>query len=188
MSISLLRTMVWLTRIRKSAWQFGIVATNRVEDHKIKTTMRDFAGTIRFENMGRHDEEFDTCDTKLVCNPKDLVVRARTERTHLRYILKNSTYVLEITRCRRYASDAPGAASPAQTTWEASMYDMEWDTKLAEQSTLRIGEQGSWSADLNAFFPATESERSGPADGFGDFLTHVKIVAAMLAGKQSEDQ
>ncbi|KAI9827580.1 MAG: hypothetical protein M1832_004930 [Thelocarpon impressellum] len=170
---------------RRTAWQFEIVTGNRMEEGRITPVMRDFADSIRLRAVATKGDD-GTTKTSMSFSADELRVEGRAERTHYRYLLKNSTYLLEITRNRHFPAAKAGVSMKAQTTWEASLYNMEWDTTFQEQLTLRIGEAGSWKPDLDTFFPSSAAgEGREGRDGFSAFLEQVRVVVELLARRKS---
>ena len=172
---------------KRSAWQFEVVVANHAEESRITTAMKDFASSIRLElpkRAANAPSAIAHTRPSITFGAPAVTLQSQDELTHYRYRLKRSSCVLEVTRrCHvEYAINGAGK-SRQETTWEACVYDLEWDTVLQRQSTLAIGERGGWQPTLATFFPRGQLMigEEHLEDSFGTFLEEVKDVMEMLA-------
>lgn len=120
--------------------------------------MQDFLDSIHLEIRAQNSQAASRILTPSIKFKRtDLRVQAYSINTHFRYLLKNSTYILEITRSQKTVKPVQGNAQKPGTTWKVSMYNREWDSILEQQANLQIGQKGAWEVDLDHFFPAQNS-------------------------------
>lgn len=110
----------------------------------------------------------------------EIRANAYTVNTHYRYLLKGSTYILEITRAQRYERGLRAQMNPTDTTWRATMYNTEWDTYLGQQASLAIGEVGRWDANLSKFFPKEYDNGATSKDGLHHFYEMVHKASRLV--------
>lgn len=194
-SVSLLVTShptAILTNRRRAAWQFEVVVGNHLDEARIPQDMRNFARSIRL-GKGPSGGRSANGQPNIRIDFKETGVHIVTQEqhSHFRYLLKGAgggTYVLEVTRVRRRQYPPAGQGKfKEEMTWEACMYDMEWDGILQQQSTLSIGQQGTWEPSLRTFFPPPPGSDATVRDGFGEFLKQVKVASDLLASRDSTD-
>lgn len=176
-----------LIRRRGAAWQLEILAGNCVDEGRITLAMRAFADGIRLrvppEEGTTGSKQF---DPTISFQPNGLELHSWTEHTLWRYLLGKSTYVLEISRNRHYPKGGKGPQTKPETTWEAAMYDVEWNNTLKQQSTLAIGQKGVWEPSIRTFFPKdSQTSDTEAQDGFKAFLEQVKVAVDLLASRES---
>lgn len=147
--------------------------------------MRAFVDTVKLEVPKTKGGEVGNIATpSLSTSQNDLRVEAYTVNTHYRYLLKRSTYILEITRSQKFERARGMQMENAGTTWHASMYNVEWDTHLDQQATLGIGEIGQWDAGVRAFFPGECVDgKDAPADGVNHFYEMVRVASSLVERK-----
>ncbi|KAI9840141.1 MAG: hypothetical protein M1837_001902, partial [Sclerophora amabilis] len=166
------------------AWQIAITTSNVVDPTKVTHSMEDFAKNVRLTKSTQGaSTEYPSVDFKY----NDIIVKCWVERTSFKYFLHGCRYILEITRLRRFRKDATAQKIKAAVSWEASVYDPDWDAVLGGQRGLKIGHAGNWSPHLKTFFPTPPGVPAlDITDGFEDFLSKVKAVSRFVADFRAE--
>ncbi|KAI9677089.1 MAG: hypothetical protein M1817_006928 [Caeruleum heppii] len=182
---------------KEVAWQLAIETCDVLSGSKLTLPMTDFADRVCLES-GTKGAKSKTGEggPKLVYSPNELRVQASTAKTHHRYRVRGSPYILEVTKCVQRSGvptkavvvtkgpesdDGKEEALAQLTFWEVSMYSTEWDMAFDKQPALSIGQEGAWSGSLPAFFPA---DLDG-GDGFMDFVNKARTVSGLLATRGS---
>ncbi|KAI9655073.1 MAG: hypothetical protein M1829_000706 [Trizodia sp. TS-e1964] len=167
----------------KSSYQFEIVADDTIESSKFSSNIATWTSTIRLQFLKSRTPEK---RTEVVFDMKTpaITVHRYTERKSYQYILRDTTYQLEISEHRSFEKLPGNVIAPKYalvgTAWGATLTDLEWDSHLSEQPSLNIGQEGSWSDKLSAFFPAHVRQKPGQSNSFWYFLQKVREVLDFL--------
>ncbi|PGG99898.1 hypothetical protein AJ79_08380 [Helicocarpus griseus UAMH5409] len=176
----------------KSDWQMEIKALDFQEQSSIEQSLKSFAHSIEFKS-GPTDGLRGTAVRRVSFSDFATVSKV-TEKSALRYYLKDTRYIFELARYDTYHrmnhSGPPyisgsQISQTAETTWGASLFYAEWDNMLGKNGDFRAGETADWSADLNTFFPPFGDESSTDVNaGFRRFIDLVNQVAQLLTPEQ----
>jgi hypothetical protein len=144
--------------------------------------MDDFARSIVL-NMPKSAAAKETAPS-ISYRAYSLRVESFTLRTTRCYVLKGSSYILEVAKDRTTLPSLQGVANHVQTRWTANMHSHEWEGIWIRQPYLMIGEHGDWEPKLEDFFRYQGVGGGGGSnadrDGFKEFLDMVKAVSHML--------
>lgn len=148
--------------------------------------MRYFAEKVRLEVKDPVGQPRNSIPTPSVTYPQNEIrVKSYIINVHYRYLLRQSTYVLEITKAARYSRAEDMKMPMVGTKWKASMYNLEWDTMLEQQAILDIGQAGQWDAKLENFFPPQFPDKNAEStDGVKQFVDKVRLVSRLLDQKK----
>ncbi|KIW11936.1 hypothetical protein PV08_09209 [Exophiala spinifera] len=108
-------------------------------------------------------------------------IRRVHELTMVRWRFRRTDGIFELRRKDIYDdSTRHPSPSPIETRWHALYYYPEWDNLMGHFSTIKPGEDITWSKSVATFFP--ESDRSGSAlpKGFKNFMTEVEEIQGLL--------
>lgn len=144
--------------------------------------MRDFADRVRLEIPRNTTQDAGNIATPSVfVTQNEIRMDSYKLKTHYRFLLKRSTYVLEITRTQKFERGSSGQMNQTGTSWRASMYNVEWDTHLDQQATLGIGEIGQWNHRLPTFFPPAFGDGDiDQRDGIAHFYAMVRAASRLV--------
>lgn len=138
-----------------------IACRNLLDKSRTTQAMQYFLDGVRLKLSPQTKQESHSIPAPFVTfRQTELRVESYVLNTHFRYMLKDSPYLLEITRSQKKTKLEKGIAQQTETSWSLSIYSREWDAILEQQSNLHIGEAGPWKMDLNRFFPI-----HGPSGG-----------------------
>jgi len=99
-------------------------------------------------------------------------------------------WVFEISRYDTYGNPKD-EKMPTQTCWAATMWNTEWNSTLATNSALEIGQVANWNPSLTTFFPSTSGKAKatqGVDPGVMGFLKSVQIITTFLDGIKKGSQ
>ncbi|KAI9038755.1 uncharacterized protein KD926_010490 [Aspergillus affinis] len=177
----------------RSDWQLEVKSLEFYEASSIDDSLKSFSRLIAFRRSGTMR---DICaePQRKVMFPQSAPVARFVEKTAMRYLLKNTDYILEIARYDEYSRvntqnfQAQGLAamvsseisSVPSTSWGASIFDPQWDNLLGGHANLSVGHSAGYNTDLDTFFPAQVSPFEGKNTGFWEFMSLVKKIAAVL--------
>ena len=176
-----------LTGDRGTAWKLAITCSNIIDESRVTPAMRYFADNVRLRDLhDRAQVNGDISGLRLHHARNELKVESYTLNTHYRYLLKPSTYVVEVTKTQKYRESENSKANNNPLTWRASMYHLDWDAILDRQSSLRIGESGQWDAKLDTFFPPDSTKTLADRNkGVEQFLEKVCKASQLVQHKTS---
>ncbi|KAL8712256.1 MAG: hypothetical protein Q9220_003407 [cf. Caloplaca sp. 1 TL-2023] len=155
------------------SWELKVSADNPVDPSRITPTMEAFANGVRFTKPPAGEDPM-ISGQRIFSTPSDLVILGKEQKTTLRYSLAGEPrFIFELSRYDEY--DGPDIWRPSSTQWAASLYDREWDSRLAENTKLEVGQSSSWRPDVDPLFGPKTGET-----GVRDFLYHTRKVASFL--------
>ena len=144
--------------------------------------MTSFADSIEF----RHKSKAEVTGHKLFHCAPTFPIDSFEQKTALRYRLKNNpVWIFEIAR---YDTYAVSATLPKSTQWGATFWNGDWDTTLAEHSSLNIGQAATWDPQLSTFFKPGYGSASTEEDaGLWEFLRNLQAVLGVLDGLKGSE-
>lgn len=139
--------------------------------------MADFASSIGYK-APPSEVRPEITGAKVFKHAFNLQYETFEQKTALRFQHKDhSAWIFEFAR---YDTFSPNVSTASEVTqWGASLWNTEWDTILAENDNLGIGQGAKWDAKFGKFFPG-DSQTEGGVDGFQEFLHKVQDVTHML--------
>lgn len=145
--------------------------------------MISFANSIQFR-YPTPSPKIELTGHKLFFGAPTFPVDSFEQKTALRYRLKNhSAWLFEISRYDTYAVDA---LLPSNTQWGATFWNSDWDSTLAENANLSIGQAATWDPKLSTFFEAGHTSASMALDaGFWEFMQNLQFILDVLDGMKS---
>ena len=140
--------------------------------------MADFAASIAYQAPPSGIRpEITGC--KIFKHAFNMPYESFEQKTALRFQYKDhSAWIFEFARYDIFSPNVSTASSKAQ--WGASFWNSDWDTILAENDMLEIGQAAKWEPKLARFFPGSSQTKASGVDGFQDFLGKVQDVTNML--------
>ena len=73
--------------------------------------------------------------------------------------------------------------------WSLSVYRADWDTKFAQNESLKVGWGAEWEDDIETWFPKDpqnpQTESKGA--GFDHLMENLKRIARMIIELKEED-
>lgn len=163
-----------------SSWMLHILNENTIDKSRITPRMEEFANSVTLKKIsagplkptGR--KMFQWKDFAGAMRPKSF-----EQKTSYKYrLVHNNDYVFEIARYDVYGNPRD-EDTPVHTSWAAILYNREWDSTLAGNSELGIGQSADWNSRLATFFPGHGSSADIRLDpGVVDFLSTVEMVTA----------
>ena len=167
-----------------SSWQLQASTDNPVDRSRITLRMKAFAqsvmvkkGPLAKTRLGG-DKVF-SWDSSFGSMP----VTAFVQKSSLRFRLtRNPEYIVEISRYDTYEDPSATAIRPQEANWGATLWNPEWDSELAANVGLGIGESAAWTPRLETFFPNPGQSTSGGGitPGLNEFLQIVGDVNNFL--------
>ena len=114
------------------------------------------------------------------------------QKTSFRFrLVHNMDYIFEISRYDTYG-DPQDENKSVQATWAATLWNTEWDSILAVNIGLGIGQSASWNPRISTFFqPGKDVDRSQDVDpGVLELVKTIGIITRFLDGlkQDSSDQ
>ncbi|KAI9790242.1 MAG: hypothetical protein M1816_005267 [Peltula sp. TS41687] len=167
---------------RDMAWELEVTCRNIIPESRITESMRAFADGISLQVPNQRAPHLEKVPSPvLTMNVNELRVDGYTVNTHYRYMIRQSTYILEVTRAQKHTRGLPGQMQLSKTTWRPSLYHLDWDTYLDQQAALAVGEVGQWSTDWKSFFPAEDGHGvTTPKDNLAQFYDMVRAAAGVV--------
>lgn len=187
---------------KSSAWQFDILASHQVVDEtKLPTPLVNFARNLKIDR-----------NAALKSDNSDLFVRFNSytslvsiqQRISYQYFIANSDFTLELSRFqdRTYP---PRAISPFTTTsanqpivyeprWGLNVFREHWDTMLAKNERLGIGEHADWEGDVATWFPVDVGPGSAKVDeenanqGWHQLMEKLGRIERLVASAKAEGE
>jgi len=148
--------------------------------------MKAFADSVKLRKLPKN--KVASTGEKIFQWEKDLPGSMRPvafqQKTSFKYrLVHNLDWTFEIARYDIYG-DLKDENVPTKTCWAATMWNTEWDSTLAANAGLGIGEAANWDPDLSTFFPASEKAAvtQGIDPGVLGFLRSVQIITSFLDG------
>ena len=165
-----------------------ILNENTLDKSRITPRMEEFASSVTLKKI--LPGPLEPTGHKMFQWKKEFpgVIRPKSfeQKTSYKYrLVHNYDYVFEIARYDVYG-DPKDEVTPVHTSWAASLYNREWDSTLASNSDLGIGQSADWNPGLGTFFPGHGSADKGPNPGVADFLSTVKLVTAFVDDLKKE--
>ena len=170
-----------LMRNRAPSWEFNFSLEHSLDDSKIEPRMREFAGTIQ----PNHRDITRSClaGRPLMSygsqSPGSIIPSEYEQKIAFRYRLVSAPqWVFEIAKYDTFGTQNRGLVN---SRWGATMWNGDWDSLVASNSGLEIGERASWSPRLRAFFPNGENKKiDGVEAGIAEFTELVQRVNHFL--------
>ena len=165
-----------------SSWMLHILKENMADKSHITPRMEEFANSVTLKKISpgllkpTGHKMFRWKDFPGAMRP-----RSFEQKTSYKYrLVHNNDYVFEIARYDVYG-DAKDENMPVHTSWAATLYNREWDSTLAGNSELGIGQSADWNPRLATFFPGhVSSADKGLDPGVVEFLSTVEMVTAFV--------
>ena len=161
---------------------------NTIDKSRITPQMEEFANSVTLKKIP--PGPLKPTGDKMFRWKKDFpgVMRPKSfeQKTSYRYrLIHNNDYVFELARYDVYG-DPKDEDLPVHTSWAVSLYNREWDSTLAGNAELSIGQSADWNPGLRTFFPSHGSADKGPDPGVVDFLSTVEMVTAFADDLKKE--
>ena len=165
-----------------------VLNENTIDKSRITPQMEEFANSVTLKKIP--PGPLKPSGEKLFGWKKNFpgVMRPKSfeQKTSYRYrLIHNNDYVFELARYDVYG-DPKDEGLPVHTSWAASLYNREWDSTLAGNAELSIGQSADWNPGLRTFFPSHGSADKGPDPGVVDFLSTVEMVTAFTDDLKKE--
>ena len=146
--------------------------------------MTDFANGVKLSKIPRFRTELlgQKVFTWKDDYPGIMVPSVFQQKTAFRYRLADhAEWQLEIARYDTYGN----TKSPKETNWGATLHNVNWDSVLAANSTLSIGEAAEWDPRLDTFLPSNSDaagtrSKGEAAPGVTEFLEVVTTVSNFI--------
>lgn len=172
-----------LMTVRKSGWQLQISAANSIDDSNVKVELRGLVDHLMLKAPNKETGLFSKEPFRF---PRGSTpIRKWEIKTAFRYKLQNSAYRFELAmhQTLQMGSNADRKADVVPAVrWGASLYNQEWDEILSQQSSLDVGECGTWPARLNTFFSSKGASVDSKVDtGFQDFVSRLETVSKLVS-------
>ncbi|KAI9804266.1 MAG: hypothetical protein M1833_007073 [Piccolia ochrophora] len=163
----------------RSAWQFEATTRNTIEEGRVTPQMRTFLSSLSLVSPEVKDG-LGPAKPTLKIGYAGLQAQSRTLKTRYRYMVKHGPYVVEITQ-----SDNVIASTPTKqtTSWEASMFNPEWDSMFATQIGLPIGKMGTWEASIDNLFAGRAGLPNEDDAGFVHFVACARAASRVVASR-----
>ena len=166
-----------------------VLNENTIDKSRITPRMEEFANSVTLKKIP--PGPLKPTGHKMFRWKKDFpgVMRPRSfeQKTSYRYrLVHNNDYIFEIARYDVYG-DPEDENTPVHTSWAATLHNREWDSTLAGNPELSIGQSADWNPSLATFFPGhSPSADRGPDPGVVDFLSTVEMVTAFADDLKKE--
>lgn len=175
---------------KSSAWNFSLSASLAIDSKRLAPEFDDIANSIRLDaSLARAQRS----DKKFVRWNPYAPVKTLQQRTSYAFALKNSNYTLELTRFqdRVFSGKAGGVESEVyESRWGLEVYHSVWETLLASNEHLPVGEMADWDDDVKTWFP--EDDDMGDLgqvkgeSGFGQLVEKLGAVEKLVLGEDVE--
>ncbi|SMQ46373.1 unnamed protein product [Zymoseptoria tritici ST99CH_3D7] len=173
-----------------SAWSFDLSTEKPVSEDKLPQSLVRFAKSAHISRDALKRQ--DPMRPFVVYTPHS-AMRWMRERTDYRYGIIGTDYTLELSKYQ-VKDLTPGQEHRLfEPRWSLDVYRTAWDTNLAHNQNLRIGETASWTSDMKEWFPrdiggpdADAEEDAAGVDGFIQLMKKLERVEALIRGL-SED-
>ncbi len=169
---------------RGISWKLQIANENLLDPTRITPKMTTFTDSVQFR-YPTSDSKPELTGHKLFFCGQSFPVDSFEQKTALRYRLQNhSAWLFEIARYDTYAANE---LLPRNTQWGATLWNSNWDTTLAENANLSIGQAATWDPRLSTFFDAFVGSASTELDaGFWEFMQNLRLILEVLDGMKSQ--
>ena len=164
--------------IRGCSWKLQVSHGTTVDETRITPRMADFEASIAYKAPPSEIRpEITGC--KVFKHAFNMPYESFEQKTALQFQHKDhSAWIFEFARYDTFSPNVNTASSKAQ--WGASFWSTDWDSILAENDDLEIGQAAKWEPKLANFFPGGSQTKALGVDGFQDFLCKVQDVTSML--------
>ncbi|KAK5132908.1 hypothetical protein LTR08_008354 [Meristemomyces frigidus] len=173
-----------------AAWQFDILASQAVDESRLPPLLKKFASSVEIlpaEAKHRSPERV------FVRHTPHASLRSVQQSISYRCTIKQSDFTLELNHFKNRVrpSRSPSGGTPAdhEARWSLSVYRAEWDTMLARNESLPIGEIADWEDDVRTWFPFdlgmgidTPDEDEGGWTQFLEKLERVETLVQAVRG------
>lgn len=180
-----------MVRLDGASWKLLASTENTIDPTRIQPKMTAFADSVKLRKMPKSKVAYS--GEKVFQWEKDLpgtmLPTTFEQKTSFKYrLIHDVDWVFEISRYDTYGNPKD-VNVPVKTCWAASMWNTEWDSTLAANAGLGIGEAATWEPNLATFFPSTNEKAPatrGVDPGVMAFLKNVKVVTEFLDGIKKE--
>lgn len=171
-----------------TAWAFELTACRALDEARIPKELRNFPAKVQLDPAVAFDWTTDKCF--VLYNPFRQPKFIRQE-TRYRYNLLDTDCTFELSRYqdRSYPVRQSLLAQPVPTViepcWSLNVFRPDWDTTLARNQKLAIGDKVDWEDDLQNWFP--EEFGSGAvagADGFEQLVNKLTQIESIVRDSQ----
>ena len=173
-----------MTTFRGATWKLQIAVDNNVDMSRITPDMVDFAESIQCESFEAASK---TAGSKkqIVRFVTNSILRSFEQKTAWKYRLKNHHgYMVEFARYDTFNPHQPSSnddAAHVATYWGASMYDVTWDERLSQNTSMEVGKGASWSSEFDGLLDSANQVGDGMQDvGLTGLLRGVQVVVDCL--------
>ena len=185
------------------AWQFDIESTRPIQEHRLSKQHLDFGYSVKFDPKGVFAQDKGSNKPFAVFKSAAVNLIHLRQRTSYRYHIRTeegmvTDYTLDVTRFqdRTYPlgkSTYVAAQEPTvyEPRWSLSVYRTEWDTKFAQNESLKIGEMADWEDGVDAWFPedpTKDSEAESKGAGVEHLMEKLKRIAKMVREMDMTEQ
>jgi hypothetical protein len=185
-SLSSLIDISLLNLKNRSAWHFELSASHAVEKTRLDPRYHDIVKSIRADV---HVARQQRADIPFVRFAPYAGVKTLRQLTSYKFLLKNSGYTLELTRFQdrvytpRIHSNGDPECAVYEPRWSVEVYHSEWDSNLAANERLAVGETVGWSNDVKKWFPEDDNDDLGQVKGergFEQLIAKLRLVAKQV--------
>ena len=162
---------------------------NTIDTSRVTPKMKEFADSVRLIKSAKAG--FEPTGQRLFRWERDLpgTLRPTTfeQKTSYQYrMVHNTDIVFEIARYDVYA-DTEDENRTVHSSWAANLSNINWDSTLAGNSDLGLGQSAAWEPELSTFFPGygTAADK-GTDQGLFDFLNTVQKATNFIDDIKSE--
>ena len=146
----------------ESAWDFEAIISEPSSNDSRFPVMSEFAGAIEFNDIKMHGPFRETDDRFLSYKTKPgLFVKKLIEKQSWEYFIKDSPYVIEVSKVREFKVREQKTDKPNQylltgdeAKWNLTLTRSEWDSQFMDNVHLPVGEGAKWKLDEESLFPS----------------------------------
>ena len=173
---------------RAPSWELRVSLKHSLDDSKIDPRMREFASTVhpKHHDISRLCLSSEPLMIYGTQSPGSIKPSTFEQKISFRYRLVGAPqWIFEIAKYDTFGNQSRG---PIKSTWRAKMWNDDWDTEVASNSNLEIGQYARWFPGIRTFFPNIDNKRiDGVEAGIVEFEQRVQRVNQLLQDIQESE-